>query len=252
MRAGPREGDGYTAPLTRNLYFRRDCARKMNKLLTTVFGLAVALATCMAQAQDVTGSAEAGARKNAMCMGCHGIVGYQSSFPEVYKVPKIAGQGATYIAAALHEYKKGERKFPTMRAVASSLSDQDIADLAAYYSQLGVKSDAAPPPATPRAPTEHVKALLARANCASCHGVNFDKPIEGTMPKLAGQYPDYLFVALKSYKTENNPRVGRSNAIMGAMAKQYTDAELKAMARYIGSLPGDIKTVPESEIHGAR
>ena len=221
----------------------------MNKLLTTMFALAVACVTASTQAQTLTGNAQNGAKKVAMCVGCHGIIGYQSSFPEVYKVPRIAGQSATYLAAALHEYKKGERKFPTMRAIADSLSDQDIADLAAYYGQLGVKPGEAPPATPVKLPNAQVKALLARANCASCHGANFDTPIDGSMPKLAGQYADYLFVALKAYKAENNPHVGRSNPIMGAMAKGYTDAELKAMARYIGSLPGDVKTIPESRVH---
>ena len=64
-------------------------------------------------------------------MGCHSIKGYQASFPEVHKVPMIAGQGAKYIASALTAYKNGDRKHPTMRAIATSLSDQDIADVAA-------------------------------------------------------------------------------------------------------------------------
>ena len=73
--------------------------------------------------------------KVANCIGCHGIPGYKSSFPEVYQVPMIGGQSAKYIESALQAYKKGERKHPTMRGIASSLSDQDIADVAAYYSQ---------------------------------------------------------------------------------------------------------------------
>lgn len=64
-----------------------------------------------------------------MCIGCHGIAGYQASFPEVYKVPMISGQSAAYIAAALDAYRKGDRHHPTMRGVAESLSDQDIADV---------------------------------------------------------------------------------------------------------------------------
>lgn len=72
-----------------------------------------------------------------MCIGCHGIQGYQASFPEVYKVPKISGQGEKYIANALTAYKKGERRHPTMKGVAYSLSDQDIADISAYYSTHG-------------------------------------------------------------------------------------------------------------------
>lgn len=72
--------------------------------------------------------------KNSMCIGCHGISGYKASFPSVYSVPKLGGQNAKYIENALQEYKKGDRSHPTMQAIASDLSDQDIADLAAYYS----------------------------------------------------------------------------------------------------------------------
>ena len=91
-----------------------------------------------AHAQDAKPSdAKAGEKKVAMCIGCHGIPGYQASFPEVHKVPMIAGQGAKYIVAALTAYQKGERKHPTMRAIAGTLSDQDMADLAAFYEQQG-------------------------------------------------------------------------------------------------------------------
>jgi cytochrome c553 len=73
--------------------------------------------------------------KVANCIGCHGIPGYKTAFPEVYQVPMIGGQSAKYIESALNAYKKGERKHPTMRGIAAALSDQDIADVAAYYSQ---------------------------------------------------------------------------------------------------------------------
>ncbi|HEY4374598.1 MAG TPA: c-type cytochrome [Burkholderiales bacterium] len=71
--------------------------------------------------------------KAAMCIGCHGIPGYQMAFPHVYHVPMIAGQNEKYIENALKAYKSGERKHPTMHSIASSLSDADIAELAAYY-----------------------------------------------------------------------------------------------------------------------
>lgn len=226
----------------------------MNKLLSTMFALAVACVTVSAQAQKITGNAEAGARKVAMCMGCHGIIGYQASFPEVHKVPMIAGQSASYIAAALTEYQDGSRKHPTMRAVAASLSEQDIADLAAFYSQLGLKEGDAPPPAAAKAPSDAIQALISRDkdnDCTKCHGANFNTPNDGTVPKLAGQHPDYLFVALKSYKAQNQVDRGRSNPVMGGQAKKYTNAELKQLAEYISSLPGDVKTVPESRFHHA-
>ncbi|MDO9358897.1 MAG: c-type cytochrome [Polaromonas sp.] len=217
----------------------------MNKLFTTIFAVAVSFVTVAAHSQDIKGDVKAGETKNAMCIGCHGIKGYQASFPEVYKVPMISGQSAQYISAALHAYQKGERKHPSMRGIADSLNDQDIADLAAYYSQHGVQ--AAPATRTAKTPSPAVAALLNKANCVSCHGADFSKPIDPTYPKLGGQHSDYLFVALKSYKMENNPKAGRSNAIMAGMAKQYTNAELKQLANYLSSLEGDLKVVPQSK-----
>lgn len=79
------------------------------------------------------GNAAAGSEKNSMCAGCHGIPGYKTAFPEVYSVPKIGGQHAAYIVSALQAYKSGERAHPSMRAIAATLSEQDMADLAAYY-----------------------------------------------------------------------------------------------------------------------
>ena len=222
----------------------------MNKLFTSIFALAVSTVTVASLAQDIKGDANAGQTKNAMCIGCHGIKGYQASFPEVYKVPMISGQSASYIASALHAYKKGERKHPTMRAVAVTLTDQDIADLSAYYSAHGVVAGAEPPATPDKVPGAEVQALLNKANCASCHGANFNKPIDPSYPKIAGQHADYLFVALKSYKNDNaanaNAKVGRAHPIMGAMAKQYTHSELKAMANYLASMPGDLKVIPDS------
>ena len=176
----------------------------MSKVITLL--LALAGAVSLAQAQDVA----AGKTKAAMCIGCHGIVGYQASFPEIYKVPMISGQGAKYIVASLSAYKKGERKHPTMRGIAVSLTDADMADLAAYYEQDG-KSLLKPVAETPAvAPTARVAALLAKGACVSCHGANFSKPIDGSYPKIAGQHADYLLVALHAYGTEGNARVGRT------------------------------------------
>lgn len=218
----------------------------MNKLLTPLLALTVLCAAASSQAQAIKGDAKAGQSKNAMCIGCHGIVGYQASFPEVYKVPMISGQSAPYLSAALHAYKKGERRHPTMRSIAASLTEQDMADLAAYYSASGVMADGALPAKPSSEPSAQVQALLGKANCASCHGANFSQPIDPSYPKLGGQHADYLFVALKAYQVDGNPNVGRAHPIMGAMAKMYTHAELKALAGYIGSVEGELKVVPQS------
>jgi cytochrome c553 len=231
----------------------------MNNLLTTLFALAVACATGSAHAQAAPAQAPAAAAakpaaapagaksveaKVAMCIGCHGIKGYQASFPEVYKVPMISGQGAKYIVAALNAYKTGERKHPTMRGIAETLSEQDMSDIAGFYEAHG-KGGKAVADKPERQPDAKVAALLQKAACVSCHGANFAKPIDPSYPKIAGQHADYMFVALKAYKTENNPQVGRSNGVMGAIAKQFTNAELKALSGYIASLEGGLSVHAE-------
>lgn len=215
----------------------------MNKLLSSLILLFVASVTMSsAHAQEVKGDAAKGEGKIAMCIGCHGIKGYQASFPEIYKVPMISGQGASYIVSAMLAYQKGERKHPSMRGIAGGLSEQDIADIAAYYEASGK-----PAAAAAAAPAKgKVADLLAKGACASCHGDNFNKPIDPSYPKIAGQYADYLFVALKSYKTEGQSTWGRSNGVMAGIAKQFTNAELKSMAQYLQSLPGELQTVPQA------
>lgn len=216
----------------------------MKRTFTTIFGLAVACATSLIQAQEIKGDAKAGEGKVAMCIGCHGIIGYQATFPEVYKVPMISGQNAKYITAALTEYKKGERKHPTMRGIADTLSEQDMADVAAFYSTH--TKDLQPAPEQAHEPNAQVAQLLQKGACVSCHGANFSKTIDPSYPKLAGQHKDYLFAALRAYKDDKNHRLGRSNAIMAGMAKQFTNAELKELAGYISSLPTELQTLPES------
>jgi cytochrome c553 len=244
----------------------------MNKLLNTLFGLSVACATTLALAQAPAPAASSAApaapaataqtapaaqplspksleAKIAMCIGCHGIKGYRGSFPEVYRVPMIAGQNAKYIAAALHAYQSGDRKHPTMRSVASSLSDQDINDIANYYANAAKGDVKALGEKPNREPDAEVGALIQKAACFSCHGANLSKPIDPSYPKISGQYPDYVFVALKAYKTQGNPNFGRNNGVMGAIAKQFSFPELKALANYVGSLDTELETKTESRIH---
>ena len=208
-----------------------------------------------AQAQEAkAGDAAVGAAKAAMCIGCHGIVGYQASFPEVYKVPMIAGQSAKYIVSALAAYNKGDRKHPTMRGIATTLTEQDMADLGAFYEAQGKAAAGTPPPAV----LAHVvpDALKDRmAVCVACHGANYSAPIDPTYPRLAGQHADYLYAALKAYHTDGNKLVGRANATMRSQVVQeadgkkkliFSNAELKQVASYLASLPGELKVVPQS------
>jgi cytochrome c553 len=104
-------------------------------LRSTAIVSLLSLTSLPAFAQAPQGDAKAGAQKIQMCQGCHGIDGWRTAYPEVYTVPRIAGQHSTYFVSALKAYKSGDRKHPSMRGIAASLSDKDMADLAAYYAE---------------------------------------------------------------------------------------------------------------------
>ena len=107
--------------------------KKLSILPQLAVTAALVFAGSAAQADEVKGNAAAGNGKVWLCIGCHSIPDYRADYPLVYKVPMIGGQNAAYIASALAAYKKGERKHPTMRSIAASLSDQDMADIGEYY-----------------------------------------------------------------------------------------------------------------------
>lgn len=88
---------------------------------------------------QAAGDPAAGKQKNAMCIGCHGIEGYRTSFPTVYNVPRLGGQHAEYLVKALEAYKSGARNHPSMKGIAATLSTKDMEDLAAYYASSGGK-----------------------------------------------------------------------------------------------------------------
>ena len=116
----------------------------MKRLLSSA-AIAVALllpqlAAAQTPAPAAPGNPVAGSQKVAMCQGCHGIDGWRTAFPEVYSVPKIAGQHPQYLVGALKAYRSGDRSHPSMRAIAAQLSDADMTNLAAYYGDLGLRT----------------------------------------------------------------------------------------------------------------
>jgi cytochrome c553 len=163
-----------------------------------------------------------GAQLAYTCMGCHGIENYKNAYPK-YSVPKLGGQQAAYMVAALEGYDSGARWHPTMRGFASGLSSQDRADLAAWFSLSAAAAMNAEPVGTPPE---------AAATCVACHG----KSGVGTMdeyPNLAGQHADYLAQALNDY------RLGRrKNPIMQPFAQQLTPDEIHALAEFFASQKG--------------
>ena len=114
----------------------------MTRTKSLIVALAAALAAGSAAAQGgaPAGDAAKGRQKVQMCQGCHGIDGWRTAYPEVYSVPKIAGQQPAYLVAALKAYRSGDRSHPSMKAIAASLTDADMANLAAYYAQSGVQT----------------------------------------------------------------------------------------------------------------
>ena len=113
--------------------------RKIYLVVVVGAGAAMLAGGAFAQAAVPPGDPEKGREKVAMCQGCHGIPGWRTAYPEVYRVPKIAGQHQVYLVNALKDYKSGARTHPSMRAIAASLSETDMANLAAYYAQSGLE-----------------------------------------------------------------------------------------------------------------
>ena len=192
---------------------------------------AAALALSLPHAARAAGDPAVGEKKFYTCYGCHGIENYRNAYPD-YEVPKLRHQSAEYIVAALQEYRAGERPHPTMHAQAWSLSDADIADIAAYLQgPEPVKASAAAAVVVPQQVTA----------CAACHGASglgVDAPLNPKPPVLAGQHADYLEQALIAYR---NGR--RQNVVMNGMAKLLaTDADVKTAAAYFASQPSPLET----------
>ena len=169
------------------------------------------------------GDAEQGAALGYSCLGCHGIEGYNNAYP-AYHVPRLGGQKRGYVQNALHAYRDGRRKHPTMTAQGSSLSDGDIDDLAAWLEGFGAATDAAT--------AETVAGIDAAAACVACHGPA-GADVTPEPPTLSGQHQDYLKNALQQYRDGS-----RSGTVMTAFAATLSDADIEAITRYYASQDG--------------
>ncbi len=157
------------------------------------------------------------------CLGCHGIEGYRNAYPS-YRVPKLGGQKAAYLVAAVQGYRDGSRAHPTMQAQADSLTDQEVEDIAAYLATLGAE--------TVEAGGGDAPAFELAATCVACHGQN-GIGVSPLWPSLAGQHEEYLVAAMNQYRDGT-----RNNAVMVQMAAALSDEDVLLLARYYSRLEG--------------
>jgi cytochrome c553 len=173
------------------------------------------------------GDAARGAPLAATCAGCHGVPGSRNAYPS-YHVPKLGGQNADYLEVALQGYRRGSRAHQTMQAQAATLSDQDIADLAAYL----VSREGQPQAGKSAAAEIDVQAGRRKAvACLQCHG---ETGIAETAqwPHLAGQHESYLKQSLLQYKTGE-----RSDLLMGPLVAGLDDQTIAELAAYFSAQP---------------
>jgi cytochrome c553 len=188
--------------------------------LTAALLLATAV---LAQPALADGDVEAGKQLGYSCLGCHGIDGYRNAYPS-YRVPKLGGQKAAYIVIALKGYRDGKRTHPTMIGQASSLSDQDIENVAAYLASVGGETVAA-------GGSKNASFDKAQA-CTACHGQN-GVSVNAMWPTLAGQHEDYILQALGSYRDGS-----RHDPVMSVQAALIAEEDVALLAKYFASLDG--------------
>jgi len=201
---------------------------QLNTLLT---GAAILLLGALsAHSAHAESDLAAGKEIAYSCLGCHGIEGYRNAYPS-YRVPKLGGQKAAYLVAAMNGYRDGKREHSTMQAQAASLTDGDIANVAAYLATLADDTVAAGGSNN----AGHDKA----AACSACHGQN-GISVSAMWPTLAGQHQDYLENALQQYRDGR-----RGDAVMGAQAALIAAEDVAVLARYFARLEGLETTKPE-------
>jgi cytochrome c553 len=177
----------------------------------------------VAQPATAAGDAARGATLGHTCFGCHGIEGYRNAYPS-YRVPKLGGQKASYLIVALNGYRNGSRAHPTMHAQSSSLSEQEIEDVAAYLASIGTETVASG--------GDNSVGIEVSSTCVACHGPN-GISLSPTWPTLAGQHEDYLVHALNQYRdgTRNDP-------VMAPLVAALSDNDVALLAKYYARLDG--------------
>ena len=196
----------------------------------TLFALGASFSV-QAQTPAPAGDAKRGEQLAYTCQGCHSIANYKNVYP-TYSVPKLSGQRPEYLVAALRAYKSGERSHGTMHSQASAMSEQDMADVAAYLAGPNVltkSTNDVPATARPK----------ASETCLACHGTN-GVGITADYPTISGQHKDYIERALHDHQ-----KGGRKNPIMAGMAQTLTKQDIEQLAEYYSKQTPALETLPK-------
>ena len=185
------------------------------------------------------GDAESGQSKAAVCSGCHGADG-NSMIPSF---PKLAGQGEVYLLNQLKDIRDDVRNVPQMTGVLTGLSDQDLADIAAYYSSQTGTVGAANPELVELGRKIYRAGVAAKgvAACTACHSPTGAGNSQAGFPALGGQHADYIISQLKAYRTET--RNNGQAIMMQQVAALMSDKEIEAVASYIQGLSEQLTKV---------
>ncbi|WP_043108524.1 c-type cytochrome [endosymbiont of unidentified scaly snail isolate Monju] len=194
---------------------------------------AVSMISCVVAAPAMSaGDAAAGQAKSGTCAGCHGADGNSVAA----NFSKLAGQHENYLLKQLQDFKSGKRKDPTMTAMVAPLSEQDMANLAAYFSSQKVK-----PGKTAEDKLELGQTIYRAGNatsgvaaCAACHSPTGAGNPQAKFPALKGQHAGYVVKQLKAFRS--GARSNDAGSMMRGVASKLTDAEIEAVAQYVQGL----------------
>ncbi|MGF1725878.1 c-type cytochrome [Photobacterium nomapromontoriensis] len=201
--------------------------------------LALILAFLASYSAWAQGDAEAGKMKAATCAACHGVDGNGI----MAQYPKIAGQHPGYLEKQLKDFKqaistggKQGRNDPVMGGMAMPLSEQDMADLAAYYASLPISDNATPESSVELGQTLYRAGDLDRGitACTACHGPRGNGTGLSGFPKISGQNAEYVQLQLEKFRS--GQRGNDMNGMMRTVAAKLTDAEINALSQYVGGL----------------
>jgi len=203
------------------------------------FALAVsALMTASVQAAGVKGDAAAGEAKAVTCGACHGVDG-NSVVPTF---PKLAGLGEKYLLKQMKDIRDGRRPVAVMAGQVDNMSDQDLADIAAFYDQKARTSEMADEDLVAMGRSIYMSGIMDRkvAACSGCHSPTGKGNAPGGFPALAGQHADYIATQLTMFRKGYEDPAGRTNdgdsKIMRTTAFELSDLEIKAVASYASGL----------------